>query len=81
MVLLSNLPDSGSRRRLLVVCLCIIIAGFGLVIYNLFNIQIRQGDFYQQRAIAQQLRTTPITANRGTIYDRNGNTLAVSATV
>ena len=63
------------------VCLCIIIAGFGLVIYNLFNIQIRQGDFYQQRAIAQQLRTTPITANRRTIYDRNGNTLAVSATV
>lgn len=52
-----------------------------MVVYNLYKVQITQGDFYQQRAIAQQLRTTPITANRGTIYDRNGNTLAVSATV
>lgn len=61
--------------------LCIVLAGFGLVVYNLFKIQIKEGDFYQQRAIAQQLRTTPITANRGTIYDRSGKTLAVSATV
>lgn len=78
---MSNLPDSSSRRRLLIVCLCIVALGFGMVIYNLYKVQITQGDFYQQRAIAQQLRTTPITANRGTIYDRNGNTLAVSATV
>ncbi len=77
----TNLPDSSSRKRLLVVCLCIVVLGFGVVIYNLFGIQITKGDFYQQRAISQQLRTTPITANRGTIYDRNGNTLAVSATV
>jgi stage V sporulation protein D (sporulation-specific penicillin-binding protein) len=77
----SNLPDSSSRRRLLIVCLCIVALGFGMVVYNLYKVQITQGDFYQQRAIAQQLRTTPITANRGTIYDRNGNTLAVSATV
>lgn len=78
---MSNLPDSSSRRRLLIVCLCIVALGFGMVVYNLYKVQITQGDFYQQRAIAQQLRTTPITANRGTIYDRNGNTLAVSATV
>ena len=71
----SNLPDSSSRRRLLIVCLCIVALGFGMVVYNLYKVQITQGDFYQQRAIAQQLRTTPITANRGTIYDRNGNTL------
>ncbi|MCI9508331.1 MAG: PASTA domain-containing protein [Angelakisella sp.] len=77
----SALPDSSSRRRLLVVCLCIILVGFGMVIANLYKIQLKEGDFYQQRAIAQQLRTTPITANRGTIYDRNGKTLAVSATV
>ena len=77
----SALPDSSSRRRLLVVCLCIVLVGFGMVIANLYKIQLKEGDFYQQRAIAQQLRTTPITANRGTIYDRNGKTLAVSATV
>ena len=74
----TNLPDSSSRRRLLVVCLCIVVLGFGVVIYNLFGIQITKGDFYQQRAISQQLRTTPITANRGTIYDRNGIVLATS---
>ena len=60
----SALPDSSSRRRLLVVCLCIVLVGFGMVIANLYKIQLKEGDFYQQRAIAQQLRTTPITANR-----------------
>lgn len=77
----SNLPDSSARKRLLVVGLFIVLLGFGMVIRNLYDIQITKGDFYQQRAISQQLRTTPITANRGAIYDRNGNTLAVSATV
>ena len=78
---MSNLPETSARRRLLIVGACLVGLGFGIVIYNLFKIQIKEGDYYQQRAIAQQLRTTPITANRGAIYDRNGNTLAMSATV
>ena len=78
---MSNLPETSARRRLLIVGVCLVGLGFGIVIYSLFKIQIKEGDYYQQRAIAQQLRTTPITANRGAIYDRNGNTLAMSATV
>ena len=34
----------------------------------------------QNRAVNQQTRSAVISASRGTIYDRNGNTLAVSAT-
>lgn len=78
---MSNLPQRSIRLRLLAAGTAMVLIGFGAVILNLYKIQISNGDYYQQRAIAQQLRTTSITANRGTIYDRNGKVLAASATV
>lgn len=78
---MSKLPEKNIRMRLLAVTGIMVIVGFGMVIHSLYKIQLKEGDFYQQRAIAQQLRTTSITANRGVIYDRNGKMLAASATV
>ena len=57
---------------------------FGLVctvtlFYQLFQLQINRHDELQARAADQQTLSTTITASRGTIYDRNGNALAVSA--
>ncbi|MDR3148969.1 MAG: PASTA domain-containing protein, partial [Oscillospiraceae bacterium] len=46
----------------------------------LYQIQIIQNENYQKRAIDQQTREWEVTASRGTIYDRNGETLAQSAT-
>ena len=43
--------------------------------------QIIKHDFYQAKAITQQTMDTEINANRGTIFDRNGVALALSATV
>ena len=43
--------------------------------------QIVKHDFYQAKAITQQTMDTEINANRGTIFDRNGVALALSATV
>ena len=43
---MSNLPDTSARRRLLVVGACMVVLGFGVVIYNLFQIQITKEDFY-----------------------------------
>ena len=47
--------------------------------YQLFQLQIKDHDELQARASDQQTLSTTISASRGTIYDRNGNTLAVSA--
>ena len=47
--------------------------------YQLFKLQIKEHESLTARAADQQTLSTTITASRGTIYDRNGNTLAVSA--
>ena len=78
---MTKLPGNSIRLRIFLTALLMIVMGFGVVIHSLYNIQIVKGDFYQQKAISQQLRTTSITANRGTIYDTNMKKLAVSATV
>ena len=44
-------------------------------------IQIVNGEWYRQKAYEQHNRDREITPKRGAIYDRNGNELAVSATV
>lgn len=42
--------------------------------------QIIKADWLTEKAIAQQTQDTPIEANRGAIYDRNGKELATSIT-
>jgi stage V sporulation protein D (sporulation-specific penicillin-binding protein) len=63
-------------HALLLVCGVVI---FSALIYQLYKIQIAQHDKYETLAIEQQTRQATITASRGTIYDVNGKTLAVSA--
>ncbi len=48
---------------------------------RLFYLQIVKGEYYSDKAASQQLSDTEIEANRGTIYDSEGNILAQSATV
>ena len=57
------------------------IAGFAVLLARLYRLQITDHGFYEQLAIAQQLREAPGTAARGVIYDCNMNPLAVSASV
>ena len=59
---------------------------FGIIMFipliaTLYNLMIVEHDRYQQLAINNQTRTTPLSADRGVIYDRNMNILASSATV
>lgn len=56
------------------------VACFTLLFIKLYDIQINQHDFLQDKAVKQQTASTTVNANRGTIYDRNGVTLAASAT-
>ncbi len=73
---------SGSqlRKRSLAITLCFTLLLVALCV-RVGYLQFVEGAMYQQMATNQQTKTRVITAKRGTIYDRNGNTLAVSATV
>ncbi|MBQ6058783.1 MAG: PASTA domain-containing protein [Clostridia bacterium] len=71
--------DSATRRRMLLVLFVFLGVCFGAITARLFQIQIVQHELYQAKAIDQQVRDTTVTPKRGTIYDRNMKTLAVSA--
>ena len=68
------------RRTLFLMVVCGIVA-FLLLALRLFRIQIIDHDYYEALAVDQQLRETTVSAKRGTIYDRNMNILAMSASV
>lgn len=68
-------------RRTLALMLVFGIVLFVPLIYQLYDLQILQHDTLQEKAAAQQTRDMTVSADRGTIYDAEGNILAISATV
>lgn len=68
-------------RRTVIVLLLMIVVGFGSVVFNLARLQIVEGEELKRRAVDNQVKDTVLTAQRGTIYDRNMKVLAKSATV
>ena len=68
------------RRALFLMIVCGLVA-FAALAVRLFFIQIVEHESYETAAVEQQLRQTTVPARRGTIYDRNLNVLAMSATV
>ena len=71
-------PSISSKRRLVVIFFIVSLFMFALII-RLGWIQIVQGEHYKELANSQQTRDIPIPSKRGTIYDRNGKELAISA--
>ncbi|MBU2898445.1 penicillin-binding protein 2 [Vibrio hepatarius] len=53
-----------------------IITIVGLLVANLYNIQINQYQDYKTRSNDNRIKIVPIAPNRGLIYDRNGKLLA-----
>lgn len=72
-------PSISSKKRLLFIFLITSLVLFGLIL-RLGWIQIVKGEKYKEIADSYQTRDIPIPAKRGTIYDRNGKELAISAT-
>jgi cell division protein FtsI (penicillin-binding protein 3) len=64
-----------NREGLLFVGFCVVAL---LLVLQLINLQIFAADELSEKARAQRVRVTDIPAKRGTIYDRNGNVLAMS---
>lgn len=67
-------------RRMLFLMVLFGVVAFGVVLIRLYIVQVKDHDYYESLAMEQQMRSTTIAADRGTIYDCNGNVLAVSAT-
>ena len=68
------------RRTLVLMVLCGIVA-FVPLIDTLYHLMITEHDYYNEKAIKNQTRSTNLTATRGVIYDANMNVLASSSTV
>ena len=54
---------------------------FALVAIRAFDLQVLQGQQWDERAERQHQKVIPLTPQRGTIFDRNGEELAVSVDV
>lgn len=66
-----------ARRRMLLVIGVLGLASIGLMA-RAFDLQVVRKQFYQDQGDARFLRVVPIPVSRGTIFDRNGEPLAVS---
>ena len=70
--------DSGHYMRILAAAA---VLGIGLLIVvavRLYKLMVVDYDFYASQALRNQSRTTSVSADRGTIFDRNMNIMAVS---
>lgn len=68
------------RNRTVFIMFLLGVCTFVALFWKLYDIQINQHEAMQEKAVDQQTRSAVISASRGTIYDRNGVTLAISAT-
>ena len=68
--------DSGQHRRILAAAAVLGVLAFVPVAVRLYRLMVTDYEYYAGLALRNQTRTTSVTADRGTIYDRNMNILA-----
>ena len=73
--------DSGSMRRILILGGIFGVAAFVILFAKLWQLQVVEHEKLEGQAVTQQTREVTSSANRGTIYETNGDVLAMSATV
>ncbi|MBP2844863.1 peptidoglycan DD-transpeptidase MrdA [Dickeya oryzae] len=67
-------------RRALVAFLGILLLS-GILVANLYHLQIVRFDDYRTRSNENRIKLVPIAPSRGIIYDRNGTPLALNRTI
>lgn len=78
---MAKAPSRSMIIRIIAVWAVMTLCMFGLIGGRLVYIMVAKSDFYQQKAAEQQLYDIELAAERGKIYDRNGELLATSAQV
>ena len=68
------------RRTVILMGLCGVLL-FLPLIHQIWDVAVVNHEYYQQKAVEQQTRDVSVSAERGDIYDSNGNVMAMSATV
>lgn len=71
---------STSARRRSTLLGVLIFAAFGLLMLRILLIQTVDFEKYQNKVINQMTTESPVPADRGKIFDRNGNVLATNVT-
>src|SRR5215210_973518 len=72
-----ELPITRARMQMRVVGLAVLVSIFFVVLaFRLWHLQVLTGNDYEYFAQETQTRSTKIPAQRGVIYDRNGEVLA-----
>ena len=74
-------PTKTMWKRMFALMMIVILLGFGTASVRLVDLMLVEGAELSQKAADQQLSNTTLPAERGTIYDRNMQVLATSATV
>lgn len=73
--------NSRGMKRIVVLGGIFGVATFLVLFGKLWQLQVVQHEKLENRAITQQTKEVTSTANRGTIYDANGDVLAISGSV
>ncbi len=66
------------RGRTMLIMLLLGVATFTVLFWKLYDLQINRHDELKAEAVSQQTDSMVISASRGTIYDKNGEIMAIS---
>lgn len=66
------------RGRTMLIMLLLGVASFTVLFWKLYDLQINRHDELKAGAVSQQTDSMVISASRGTIYDKNGEIMAIS---
>ena len=66
------------RGRTMIIMLLLGVASFTVLFWKLYDLQINRHDELKAEAVSQQTDSMVISASRGTIYDKNGEIMAIS---